>query len=70
VAIERVTGALHGRSGTFVLQHTGTMAGGEQHLSITIVPGSGTGELVGIAGSMTIAIADGVHSYELAYTLP
>jgi hypothetical protein len=70
VAIERVTGVLQGRSGTFVLQHTGTMADGEQHLSITIVPGSGTGELVGIAGSMSITIADGVHSYELAYTLP
>ncbi len=69
VAIEKVTGTLKGRSGSFVLQHTGTMSGGQFHLNVTIVPDSGTGELVGISGKMTINIADGKHSYDLEYTL-
>ena len=62
VAIERVSGTLHGRSGTFALQHSGTMTRGEPQLSITVVPDSGTGQLVGLAGKMTITIADGKHS--------
>jgi Protein of unknown function (DUF3224) len=70
VAIERVTGTLHGRSGSFILQHSGTMARGVPQMNITVVPDSGTGELTGIAGTMTITIADGKHSYDLAYTLP
>ena len=70
VAIERVTGTLHGRRGTFALQHTGTMNRGEPQLSITVVPDSGTGELAGLVGTLDIKIADGKHSYELAYTLP
>jgi len=70
VAIEKVTGSLHERRGTFVLQHSGTMAGGEQQLNITVVPDSGTHELAGLTGSLKIAIADGVHSYELEYSLP
>jgi hypothetical protein len=69
VAIERVTGALLGRTGSFILQHNGTMARGEPKLSITVVPDSGTGELVGLAGSMQIVIAEGRHSFELEYTL-
>jgi len=69
VAMERVSGTLHGRSGTFVLQHSSTMAGGEQRQSITVVPDSGTGELVGLEGTMTILIADGGHSYEFDYAL-
>ena len=69
VAMEVVSGALAGRTGTFVLQHTGTMAHGSQQLSVTVVPDSGTGQLVGLAGSMTIVIADGKHSYEFDYTL-
>lgn len=70
VAIERVSGRLHGRSGTFVLQHSGTMTRGAPQLTITVVPDSGTGELAGLAGTMTIDIADGKHSYTLEYTLP
>jgi hypothetical protein len=69
VAIEKVTGMLHGRSGTFILQHNGVMNRGVPQLTIAIVPDSGTGELQGLAGTMTIQIADGKHSYELAYTL-
>ncbi len=69
VAIERVSGTLHGRTGTFVLQHTGTMTRGAQQLSITVVPDSGTGQLEGIAGKMAIIIADGKHSYDLEYTI-
>jgi len=69
VAIERVTGKLKGRSGTFVLQHSGTMTRGTPQLSITVVPDSGTGELAGLAGTMTIDIADGKHSYTFEYTL-
>jgi hypothetical protein len=70
VAIERVTGTLHGRSGTFVLQHSGTMTRGTPQLSVTVVPDSGTGQLVGLTGKMTIHVADGKHSYDFDYTLP
>jgi len=70
VAIERVTGTLHGCRGSFVLQHSGTMARGEQQLTITVVPDSGTGEITGLAGQMRIIIAGGKHSYEFEYTLP
>jgi hypothetical protein len=70
VAIERVTGTLQGRHGSFMLQHSGTMARGEPSLSVTVVPDSGTDALAGIAGAMTIIIADGKHSYDFAYTLP
>ncbi len=71
VAIEKVTGTLHGRSGTFVLQHTGTMTRGVPQLAITVVPDSGTGQLAGLTGRMDIKIAEGgKHSYELEYSLP
>jgi hypothetical protein len=70
VAIERVSGTLHGRSGTFVLQHSGTMTRGAPQLTITVVPDSGTGQLVSLAGKMAIKIADGKHSYDFDYTLP
>ena len=70
VAIERVTGTLHGRTGTFVLQHTGTMSRGALQLSITVVPDSGTGQLGGLTGKFNITIADGKHSYDFEYTLP
>jgi len=70
VAIERVTGTLSGRSGSFVLQHTGTMDHGAQQLSITVVPDSGTGALVGLSGMLRIRIADGQHFYEFEHTLP
>jgi hypothetical protein len=69
VAMERVSGALDGRSGTFVLQHTGTATRGELQLSVTVVPDSGTGELVGLSGKMAIVVADGKHSYDFEYTL-
>lgn len=69
VAIERVSGALHGRRGSFVLQHSGTMTRGVPRLAITVVPDSGTGELAGLAGTMAITIANGRHSYDLEYTL-
>lgn len=70
VAMELVTGTLAGRSGTFVLQHSGTMNRGAPSLTITVVPDSGTGELAGLEGTMTIEIVNGQHSYELEYTLP
>jgi hypothetical protein len=69
VAMERVSGMLHGRKGTFVLQHSGIMTRGEPQLTITVVPDSGTDQLVGHAGKMTIKIADGEHSYDFEYTL-
>jgi hypothetical protein len=69
VAMERVIGALHGRSGTFALQHSGTMTRGAPQLTITVVPDSGTGQLAGITGALTITIADGKHSYDFDYTL-
>jgi hypothetical protein len=70
VAVERVSGKLHGRTGTFVLQHSGTMTRGTPQLSVTVVPDSGTDQLTGLAGSLTIRIADGKHSYDFDYTLP
>lgn len=69
VAIERVSGTLQGRTGTFVLQHSGTMTRGEQQLSITVVPDSGTGQLAGLTGKMSITIAEGKHSYDFEYAL-
>jgi len=68
VAIERVTGTLHGRSGSFVLQHSGTMTRGAPQLTITVVPDSGTGQLAGLAGELAIRIADGKHFYDFEYT--
>ena len=69
VAVERVTGKLHGKSGSFALTHKGSMSGGTQQMDITIAPDSGAGELVGITGTLKIIIADGKHSYELAYEI-
>jgi len=69
VALEQVEGALGGRAGTFVLQHSGTMERGAQQLSVNVVPDSGTGELQGLAGRMEIVIAEGKHSYNFDYTL-
>ncbi len=69
VAMERVTGTLDGHHGSFALQHSGTMTRGAPQLSVTVVPDSGTGELVGLAGKMTINIVDGKHLYEFEYTL-
>ena len=69
VAMERFVGSLDGRSGAFVLQHSGTMQSGTQRLSITIVPDSGTGELAGVAGHMDLQIDGGVHAYELHYVI-
>ncbi|MBC7928983.1 MAG: DUF3224 domain-containing protein [Rubrivivax sp.] len=69
VAIERVTGTLRGLKGSFSLQHSGTMTRGTPQLSITVIPDSGTGQLAGLTGKMTINIADGKHSYEFDYTL-
>ena len=68
VALERVTGKLSGRSGSFVLQHSATMQRGKPVSSITVVPDSGTGELRGLSGKMTITVAsDGGHSYEFDF---
>jgi hypothetical protein len=69
VAIERVSGTLNGRRGSFVLQHNGTLARGVPQLSIVVVPDSGTDELAGISGNLTITISDGKHSYDFDYTL-
>lgn len=70
VAMERVAGTLHGRRGSFVLQHSGVMMRGAPSLTVVIVPDSGTGELSGITGTCGITVADGVHAYELHYAIP
>jgi len=70
VALERVTGTLHGRSGSFILQHSATMDRGKPQLSITVVPDSGTGQLAGLTGKMDIIINQGKHAYDFEYTLP
>jgi len=70
VAIERITGTLHGRKGSFAAHHVGVMARGAPQLTIALVPDSGTEELTGIVGTMKINIVDGKHCYEIDYTLP
>jgi len=70
VAIEKFNGTLKGRSGTFILHHTGLMTRGVPQLTIEVAPDSGTGQLAGLAGTLTIKIADGKHSYDFEYTLP
>ena len=71
VAIERVTGTLNGRKGSFLMYHYGTMSRGSQHLEVSIVPDSGDGELAGISGTLSLVIEkDGTHDYTLDYTLP
>ena len=70
VALERVTGTLKGRSGGFILQHSATMSRGTPVSTVVVVPDSGTGELRGISGKMTITVAaDGAHTYELDYRI-
>jgi len=69
VAIERVSGTLRGRAGSFVLQHTGLMDRGQPSLVITVVPDSGTGELAGLSGTMTIDTSNGGHAYAFAYEI-
>jgi hypothetical protein len=70
VAMERVTGTLGGRTGSFALQHSGTMDKGTPTLSVTVVPDSATDELTGLTGSMAIKIEGGKHFYTLQYSLP
>jgi len=70
VAIEMVTGTLGGKRGSFAIQQMGTMDQNGPKMTAVVVPGSGTGDLAGIAGTFTITIAGGVHSYDLEYTLP
>ena len=69
VAMEKVSGTLKGRTGTFILQHTATMNRGVPQLSITVVPDSGTGQLTGITGIFKVIITEGKHSYEFDYTV-
>jgi hypothetical protein len=69
VALELVTGKLNGKAGSFVLQHKGTMRKGTFMIDVTVVPDSGTEQLTGIAGSMTIVIEGSKHSYSFDYTL-
>ena len=69
-AVERVTGTLEGRQGSFALYHVGTMVRGAPGLSVMVVPDSGTDGLAGIAGDFKIVIENGKHLYEFAYSLP
>jgi hypothetical protein len=69
VAIDRITGTLHGRKGSFVLQHNGLMARGAGTLAVTVVPDSGTDELTGLTGTFDIVNEDGAHSYTFDYDL-
>ena len=67
VAMERVSGTLHGRRGSFALQHSGTMDRGQPRLTVSVVPDSGTGELKGLSGTFAILIEGGQHAYEFDY---
>jgi len=69
VAMEKVRGTLQGKRGTFILQHTGTMDRGAAQLSVTVVPDSGTDELVGVSGTLTIKVVDGKHFYDFEYAI-
>ena len=70
VAIERVTGVLEGREGSFALQHRGEMDRGRQDMYVNVVPDSGTGALAGIKGMLLIIVEGKEHRYDLAYSLP
>ena len=70
VAIDQVTGALDGRKGSFVLQHSGSMKRGAPTLSVMVVPDSGTGELEGLTGTLSINIVEGKHFYDFLYSFP
>lgn len=69
VAIEHVTGKLQGRSGSFVLQHSGIMDRGASALTVSVVPDSGSGELSGLTGKLNIIISEEKHFYELTYSI-
>ncbi len=69
VALERVTGTIGGRSGSFVLMHQGSRTATETHLTVLVAPGSGTGDFVGMSGTFGITIVDKQHRYDLEYTL-
>ena len=68
-AVERLTGTLHGKKGSFALQHTGVMDRGKPSLQITVVPDSGTGELVGLTGKLEIIIEGKAHKYVFEYSI-
>lgn len=70
VAFEVVVGTLHGKKGSFVLLHQSTMDKSSMKMNIIASPGSGTGDLEGIAGTFTIKIEDGQHFYDFEYALP
>lgn len=71
VAMERVSGTLGGRHGSFVLMHSATMTRGTPAMSVTVVPDSGTGELAGLTGTLVIQVdAKGAHAYVFDYALP
>lgn len=70
VALEVVTGTLSGRSGSFALQHSGIINRGAPSLSLQVIPDSGTLELTGLSGTMSIDRSDGNHKYALEYDLP
>jgi len=70
VAIDHVTGTLEGRRGSFVLQHSGSMNRGVPTLSIMVVPDSGTEDLAGLSGTLSINIIDGKHFYVFIYSIP
>ena len=70
VAVERVTGTLKGKKGSFAMHHTGVMNRGKPELRITVVPDSGTDDLQGLTGTMSIRIESGKHFYDFEYSLP
>jgi len=70
VAVERVVGTLDGREGAFAVTHLGVQTADEQSLALAIVPDSGTGELEGITGTLSIEFTDGQHFYEIDWSLP
>jgi hypothetical protein len=70
VAIGRITGTLDGRAGSFVFMHSATVTSDGQRLTITVMPGSGTGALTGLTGTMTIRVENNVHRYDFDYALP
>lgn len=70
VAVERISGTLDGRTGSFIVVHRGVMTRGAPELAVTIVPDSGSGELAGISGAMNLIVGNGRHDYSIVYTLP
>ena len=70
VALERIEGTLDGRAGSFVVTHRALASRAAKTLQIEVVPGTGTGALAGLEGTIDVEIVEKKHHYTMTYALP